>query len=39
MHEVLNKYSDDSDKELDEMFEKLTKSNKESNKETINELN
>ena len=39
MHEVLNKHSDDSDKELDEMFEKLTKSNKESNKETINELN
>ena len=32
MREVLNKYSDDSDEELDEMFKELTKSNKESNK-------
>ena len=30
--EVLNKY-DDSNKEIDEMFKELTKSNKESKKE------
>ena len=34
MREVLNKY-DDSDNNLDEMFKELTKSNKESNKESI----
>ena len=39
MCEVLNKYSDDSDKELDEMFKELTKSNKESNEESNKESN
>ena len=38
MREVLNKYSDDSDKELDGMFKELTKSNKESNKRLNKEL-